>query len=262
MNVMEMLKEIVTPVGIVWAFLILAGITNLRRMQKGMGIAMLIAALVLAVIGNSGLAEHFASKVDHPYESLELEEDGGVVASNGVDVVVVMNWDGAHPMKPQDIHASMELPARLDRASNLVRGGNIAQLVIPNLGSTDKEDPKLCQWMQAGISARLGVDPQNVVSIPLLDEVHDQAKLVAELAKIYQWKSIQLVTSSVEMQRTVSVFQKLGLDVTPVACERLSPPKAVPGGGGWIPNADAVGVFAQVIKEKWAYESYKFRGWI
>lgn len=255
MNVMDIIKEIVTPVGLLWIVLIIAGISNLRRMQKGMGITMLAAALILAVIGNSALASHFASKIDDQYQWGDLEE-------SGVDVVVVMNWNGAQPMKPQDIHSTMVLPVRLDQASKLMSGGNKSQLVIPNLGSTDQEDPKLCQWMQAGICGRLGVATQNVVSMPLLDEVHDQARLVAELARIYQWKSIQIVTSSVEMQRTVSVFRKLGFDVTPAACERLCPPESDSPGRGWIPNADSVHVFTQIIKEKWAYESYKFRGWI
>lgn len=96
-------------------------------------------------------------------------------------------------------------------------------------------------------------------------DTHDEAVKVAALAKERGLKSFLLVTSAAHMPRSVAVFQKAGLEVTPVPCNYLSSYHQVGARKGrffHLPSIASFETFTSWFHEIVGMWVYRWRGWV
>lgn len=93
--------------------------------------------------------------------------------------------------------------------------------------------------------------------------VNTQAILQAESID-----TVLLVTSAIHMPRSVAIFKKLGINVTPAPTDYLSPtevtgPTTIEGRIlSLLPDAEAQNRFTRALKEYIGFVIYRLRGWV
>jgi uncharacterized SAM-binding protein YcdF (DUF218 family) len=137
------------------------------------------------------------------------------------------------------------------RATNLVGGG-----CLPLGGRGSVTLGKLQGWIQTLCPSNV-----SVTNLGICNNTHDEAIKFKLLQQRYNWGSIMLVTSALHMPRSVTLFRKQGIPVTPVACDFRVCGTPRPS-FSIFPRQGNLNLLALYMHEKIGWAVYKLRDWI
>jgi uncharacterized SAM-binding protein YcdF (DUF218 family) len=142
---------------------------------------------------------------------------------------------------------------RTGQASNLVLGGSWPLPANPKLPSMIV----LQQWV---LSWGLVTNP--VTNLGICVNTHDEALAYQLLSTNQGWKSLILVTSALHMRRSLALFRKLGLEVTPVAADFqvYGVPQEMPFSP--FPRQRPFHLLSLYLHEQIGWWVYRGRGWV
>ncbi len=155
-----------------------------------------------------------------------------------------------------DIHRNGDLPAaaqsRLLRAYELLQRGYASELIVTRLPHFSRSYVPTIMGQMRDLGFEYPISEVGQVS-----NTHDEAVLVAALAKQRGWDRVLLVTQPWHMQRAVAVFEKAGLHVIPAPCVESNYEMNYLKQPG-----DRRQAFRDWLHEVVGYQIYKMRGWI
>lgn len=262
MKIIEFLQDMFSPLGFVWLVLIVMAVVGFRRRQVLTGSVAAVSALMLAVVGNLQFAREYLVDMEQPYKQVNLSNGNALNNVTVADAVVVLNWDAmgnSDSTIPVSYYTGGE---RVILGAELVNQDKARYLVMPDNNADVWNNSFKGKKEDDFIYSRFDIEKQQVLKMPANDDVYMQAVTVARLAAIYEWKSIHVVTSAIEMDRAVAVFKKMGLNAIPMACDFRTGPAIETGIVNIIPDAEAVDMFSSVLSEKMLVRRYRMRGWI
>jgi uncharacterized SAM-binding protein YcdF (DUF218 family) len=134
-------------------------------------------------------------------------------------------------------------------ALELLREGYARELVVP--AAAESWGPAVREQM-ARLGLHFPVDEPGVVA-----NTHDEAIVVARLAKERGWRRVILVTNAWHMRRAAGCFRKAGLDIVRSPCSDSCADMIHPTTLG-----DRLRAFGCWLHETIGYRVYRMRGWI
>lgn len=245
------------PLGLAWLLLTLWLISVIWRRLWRWSLLPALAWLVLSLIACTPLSSWLLAQLEGQTPRMRIED---VPAA---DVILCLGG-GAEPSltEPTGVHlknsadriSTALMLAAQNKGSALVISGGI----YPNGDDRLSEADAVVSFLRRQLPAALPI-----ISLGSRADTHDEALTMAELAQQRGWKSILLVTSASHMPRSVAVFAKAGLEVTPVPCNYLSSFNRV-GEIDWL-HVPHEGGFASF--SVWSHEIigawiYRYRHWI
>jgi uncharacterized SAM-binding protein YcdF (DUF218 family) len=240
------------PLGFTWFLMVLITVYWAVRRQWKCALSLAVPVLLLYLVGSTPLPAGLVSAEERVY----AEE----FPKTRVDAVVVLGrgfYESQYDIRGVALSAAgsrvftgMEM-ARRGLTTNLVLGGSVPveNQVIPT-------SAKVQRWMEP-----LGVPGIMLTNLGTCRDTHDEALAIKQLQAAHGWKTVVLVTSALHMRRSVALFAKQGIQVTPVACDfraygtRQSPFSIIPRQGGFE-------LLALYLHEKIGWWVYRWRGWI
>jgi uncharacterized SAM-binding protein YcdF (DUF218 family) len=113
-------------------------------------------------------------------------------------------------------------------------------------------------WIQAAVKPR-----QEVLSLGICADTHDEALKVAALAQKRGWQRLILVTSAAHMSRAHATFAKAGLATQAVPCDYVSSYHRI-GSVRWfhLPGYGSMHGFDVWLHELLGTLLYRLRGWM
>jgi uncharacterized SAM-binding protein YcdF (DUF218 family) len=246
--------NLLNPLGLVWAGLLLLLLSLIWRQLKGHAIlagGLWILLTVSTCFPFWGLR---LSALEDPWRGIAGRWDALPMA----DAIVCLG--GGASISPQEV-VGVNLFSAGDRpvtAVELLRRGKAPRLLIGGGGSPDKgnEADAVKAWL-----ALWQLSTAEITSLGKCLDTHDEAEKVATLARQHGWKRILLVTSDSHMKRAQAVFQKsCGIEIIAVPCAFESDGEITE----WmfLPNPGELDAFAVWFNEVLGWWAYRARGWI
>jgi uncharacterized SAM-binding protein YcdF (DUF218 family) len=245
---------VINSLSLFWLVLVLGTIVFAWRKHWRKALGLGILTLLVAAIGNLGLAATLLAGLEAPFvrEGLDrVPRSDAVVMLGGLDYRMTLNDLGVY-IGPRAMTA-VEL-VRQGKADNLVLSGSI----YPDKETLHSTAELVQQWI-----TRWKLVATPIFNLPPCRNTHEEALRVKELADSHGWKRILLVTSANHMRRARAVFEKAGVSVVPVACDFI--------GHNTLEKELRFFIFptpsALVQLDHWMYEKvgwwyYYLRGWI
>jgi uncharacterized SAM-binding protein YcdF (DUF218 family) len=252
----------------VWCLMALGVIWLLVRRHWRPALWLGIPTVLIFLLGSTRLAEtlvaaeeaqwapHAPSSVLRPPSSasgLSPRRADAVVALGGGDRISTCDLLGfAVSDGGSRLLTAIEL-VRTGQASNLVLGGSWPLPANPKLPSMIV----LQQWV---VSWGLVTNP--VTNLGICINTHDEALAYQSLSTNQGWKSLILVTSALHMRRSLALFRKLGLEVTPVAADFqvYGVPQEMPFSP--FPRQRPFHLLSLYLHEQIGWWVYRGRGWV
>src|ERR1035441_10581517 len=194
--------------------------------------------LMLFVIGSTPLAEDLVAAAEAPWVGgserggRRAEEDISAIGSRKSEMTLhpqpstlnlqpadaVVALGGGQRISHHDVlgFAMEDGGSRLLTAIELVHSGKAKTLVLggswplpgkPGVASMSVVEDWVVSWGVAG-----GV----VTNLGICINTHDEAVAFRKLAQSQGWSNVMLVTSALHMRRSLALFRKQGVEVTPV----------------------------------------------
>lgn len=200
---------LIEPLSLIAIFAGLAGVAILFNRRKSGFVFALLAFLIAAVggwttAGTMALAvleDRFARPPRMP-----AELNGIVVLGGGFEGGVSAARGQAELRDSGDRFVEAAILARTYQKAKIVVAGGNGGLVSD--GSTDAE-------LAPGFFARFGIGPERLILEGKSRNTDENARFVAELIQPQPGETWLLVTSAYHMPRSVGLFRKAGLAVTP-----------------------------------------------
>lgn len=251
----KLLPLMVLPIGVVLEFSLLALVFLVKGKKKTAATFMVMAVLVLWVSSMPVVADALLGRMEQDYPAVMITE---VPASQCIVVLGGTIKPAAAPMIDIDMTEAVD---RLRKAAQLYRAG-LGQTVIVAGGNqpwSPVAEPEaaamktlLLEWGVQASDIVLEGSSRNtrenaLNSIALLDEMACGTPL--------------LVTSAAHMKRSVAVFEKLGMDVTPVSSDVRVSRRTRFVLMDYLPDAEALKKTTDAMREWIGQKVYEVRGW-
>ncbi|MCA1962407.1 MAG: YdcF family protein [Prosthecobacter sp.] len=180
-----------------------------------------------------------------------------------VDAILCLGG-GAEPSLTEPTGTGFNSAAdRVTTALALLSAGRAPVLVVAGGDYRDKtqrysEADAVVAWIQNAVKP-----PQEIISLGICKDTHDEAMKVAALAQQRGWKSFLLVTSAAHMPRAHATFAKAGLNTQAVPCDYVSSYNRI-GSVRWLhlPGHASIHGFDAWLHEVLGMMLYWMRGWI
>jgi uncharacterized SAM-binding protein YcdF (DUF218 family) len=154
---------------------------------------------------------------------------------------ILSNGDLSHPFQTRLLHGY-----------EVIQQGATNTLIVPRLSPPAPPYLPAVQRQMQKLKIKA-----NLVETPVVVNTHDEAVVIARLARERNWRRIILVTSPAHTRRAVAVFEKAGVKVLSSPCTEgdydLNSPNE-PGG--------RLTAFRDWLHETIGYQMYRLRGWI
>ena len=240
--------------------------------------------VLLFVVGSTPLVERLVAAAERPWVGgLEdggrrTEEDISAIGSRKskmtlnpqpstlslqpADAVVALG--GVHRVSRHDTlgFAVGDGGSRLLTAIELVRSGKAKTLVLggswplpgkPGVASMSVVEDWVVSWGVAG-----GV----VTNLGICINTHDEAVAFRKLAQSQGWSNVMLVTSALHMRRSLALFRKQGVEVTPVAADFHVQGVSQDFPFSPFPRQGRLFLLTLYMHEKIGWWVYRARGWV
>ncbi len=196
----------------------------------------------------------------------DLEDQFPRVASKdaaSADAIICLGG-GAEPSLSEPTGAGFNGGAdRLTTSLALLGAGKARALIIAGGDYKDKtrrysEADAVVGWLKQAVNPT-----QELISLGICSDTHDEASKVAVIARQRAWKQLLLVTSASHMKRAHATFVKAGLQVHAVPCDYVSSFNRI-GSVRWLhlPDSDSLRYFEAWMHERLGLLLYRLRGWI
>jgi uncharacterized SAM-binding protein YcdF (DUF218 family) len=260
------------PVGALWCLMVLGVLWLLCRRQWRSAIWLGLPAVLLFIVGSTPLAEKLVTAEEKPWAG-GSEGDKSVMTYNSqlstfnsqtnvpFDAVVALG--GGQRVSHHDLlgFAMEDGGSRILTAIQMVRSGKAKTLVLggswPIPGQPDVPSMSVVQdWVTAW-----GLVGGAVTNLGVCINTHDEAVAFRKLARSRGWSKVMLVTSALHMRRSVALFEKQGIEVTPVAADFqvLGVPQDLPF--SLFPQQRRLFLLFLYMHEKIGWWVYRARGW-
>ena len=185
-----------------------------------------------------------------PVAAAELPAAGAIVLlGGGVEA----------PLAPRIVAEMNEGGDRLTRAAELYHAGKAPWILVS--GGQVFPDPNLRSEAEYHVDflRRLGVPEEAIVLETSSRNTADNARFSHAILAQREVSHILLVTSAFHMPRSMLLFGKPGLRVTPATTDVLSPLPERPEILYWLPDAGALAVTQLALREHLGYWVYRVK---
>jgi uncharacterized SAM-binding protein YcdF (DUF218 family) len=252
------------PLGALWFLMVVSVSWLFFRRQWRTGAWLAGPTLVLFVLGSTPLAEALVAAAERPYATGSSVERLAEQAPEGVTVVVTLG--GGHSYSEHDpLRFSVgEAGDRFLVGLHLIQTGKAQVLVLGGSGATSAgsrvpEAEVVQSWLRSFGPHDSGLV---ITNLGICGNTHDEALAFKLLAGSHGWTNTILVTSALHMARSVAVFKKQGIAVTPLACDfQIYGVQRSPGISPF-PRQDRLRLLANYLHEKIGWWVYRWKGWV
>lgn len=254
----DQLHALFEPVGLVWAWLLLATAYCLYHRRWPIAGAFALPALLLSLFGATALPGLLVRQLEEPYAQFDvnaLPQADAIVLLGGGAEPTRFEVGGMHLTAAGDrVIMAMEL-ARLRKAPAIVLGGNAVRFGEKRV----LESETVRDWMRdrAGVTAEL-------LPLPACSDTHDEAINTATLYRQRGWQQILLVTSANHMPRASATFRAAGMQVVPAPCNFLTEISHASSARFpiTVPRAGVTAKMGVWLHEVVGWQVYRWRGWL
>lgn len=258
---LKKLTLFLTPLGLAWLLLggwVAWGLWHRRRGGRVPGLLVPgLAWLVLSLGTCTPLASWLLAGLEGRFPRVLPAQ------APRVDAVVCLGG-GAEPSLMEPTGAGFNSAAdRVTTALALLGAGRAPVLVVSGGDYRDKtrrysEADAVAAWIQAAVKPG-----QEVISLGICADTHDEAVRVAALARERGWRSFLLVTSAAHLPRAHATFARAGLETTGVPCDYVSSYHRI-GSVRWLhlPGHGGIHGFDVWLHEAIGSLLYRLRGWM
>ncbi len=252
------------PIGLIWLLMGLAVAWLLWRRQWRSAMWLGLPMVVLFIIGSTSLAERLAAGEERPWATeLKIRSQGSAVSDSApADVVIALG--GGDRVSRYDLlgFAVEDGGSRILTAVQLVRLGRARTLVLG--GSWPMPDNRGAPSMRAVQEWVIswGLAPGTMTNLGICINTHDEAIAFRKLARNQGFTNVILVTSALHMRRSVALFKKQGIDVTPVAADFQVEGVSQDLPFSLFPRQHRLSLLTLYMHEKIGWWVYRVKGWI
>jgi len=251
----KILPLLVLPVGIIIELSVIAFFLLMAGKRRATGMILVCAILVLWVSSMPIVAQTLVGRLERDYPAIRLE---AVPAGK----CIVLLGGTVQPALPPRVDLNMlEGIDRVRKAAQLYRAGK-GQVVVVT-GGNQPWSP-LAEPEARSIKTLLvewGVPASAILLEDRSRNTYENAVNSGELLKDLDCVRTSLVTSAAHMKRSVGVFAKQGIDVFPVSADVrvIENPRLTIL--DFLPDADALNMTSDAIREWIGRGAYRIQGW-
>ncbi|MCZ7634940.1 MAG: YdcF family protein [Verrucomicrobia bacterium] len=252
----KLLSDCLQPLAALWLGLVLLTLWRWGQRQWRLSLCPALLAALVWGIGATPLPATWLASLERPYAVVDTATGppaDAVVMLGGMTTPSEHDVFGFHFGGDADrVVTAVEL-VRQRKGRVLVLGGGQSPQT-PNPG----EGELLRRWVEAW-----NVPRTPVFLLGVCRDTRDEAERTRTLAELHGWKRILLVTSAAHMRRAEATFRRLGLEVTPWACD-FDGLSALAGRRGLylIPGTSGFDQLDRYVHEVVGYWVYRWRGWL
>jgi uncharacterized SAM-binding protein YcdF (DUF218 family) len=230
----------------------LLGFTRLRRTARTLA---LLALVVLYVTSTPAFANWLASRLEWSVPSVPIE------AAPTADVAVLLGGVLRQPLPPRTEADFSDAVDRVLTAARLYREGKVATILvsagnIPWLAAVAPEADLIADFL-----VELGVPREAIVVETESRNTRENAVNSAAIMAARGWTTGLLVTSALHMPRAAETFAAAGLDLRPVPTDFRTRMPVVDSALDFLPDAGALALTTEAVKEFIGRLVYRLRGW-
>lgn len=257
----KLLPLLVYPLGV--ACILLAAALVVGKQPRVQRLLVAAALAVLFMFGNQWVAEALAAQLELRHlPQGELPQAEAIVLLGG----------GTRPrLPPRPISEMNEAGERMVYAARLFHQGKAPRIVISGgvidlYGTAVPETEAMRELLVA-----LGVPDEAIIDEDRSRNTYENAVYVREILVELGVNDVLLVTSALHMPRSVAIFVKQGIAVTPAPVDFWTtwsePGRTVPRNWAgtllkFIPSAEYLDLSTRVLREVVGMIVYRLRGWL
>ncbi len=182
------------------------------------------------------------------------------------DVIILLGGATRSPISPRPFVDVLEAGDRIIHAAQLYKQGKAPKILVSGgrihlAGATTSEAEDMSQLLQF-----MGVPDKAILLEPKSHNTRENALYSQTILEKEGLETILLVTSAMHMPRSLRIFRKLGLDVTPAATDFLIVKSEQPKNSrarliSLLPEAENLLFVSRAIKEYIGLFVYRLKGW-
>jgi uncharacterized SAM-binding protein YcdF (DUF218 family) len=243
----KILPVFVLPLG--WVLLLLLFALFWRKWWP-----VVVALMILVVASLPVTGSRLIGRLESVYPALPIADAGPA------DAIVVLGGVLGPKVAPGYVTNWSETSERYDGGVALLRAGRAGILVftgarIPWEGRATLEGDDL-----RAIAIQQGVPAEQILVTREVANTRDEARAVAEMARVRGWKKIIVVTTAWHMPRAAQAFRKAGVAFTPFPVDfRRDSARAV-SAADFLPRAEALQMTETAVREFYGYAFYALTG--
>ncbi|MGV8841085.1 MAG: YdcF family protein [Bauldia sp.] len=230
----------------------LLGFTRLRRTARTLA---LLALLGLYVASTPAFANWLGARLEWRVPPVAIAD------ARAAEVAVLLGGVLGQPVPPR---TEADLSGAVDRvvtAARLYRAGKVSAILVTagNLPWLSAVQPEAV--LIAELLVELGVPEEAIVVETASRNTYENAVNSAALMAERGWTTGLLVTSALHMPRSMATFAAAGLELTPFPTDFRTLPDATHGALDFLPDAGALALTTDAVKEFIGRIVYGLRGW-
>jgi len=251
----KILPIFVMPISLV-LILALVALLLLRRDRKKPAAGFIVAAMaVLWIAAMPSVAQTLYRNLETRYPPLPLAE----IPTAGC--IVVLGGVVSPPLAPR---VDLELSEAVDRvykAAQLYRAGK-APFIVATAGN---QPWSLSPWAEADLIRDLlmewGVPKDAIFLEGSSRNTRENALFSRNVIDSIHCETALLVTSAAHMPRAVAAFRAVGVSIVPVSTDVRVIDQGLPAAMDFLPNAGALAMTSEAIREWIGSAVYRMQGW-
>ncbi len=260
----QFLAPLAEPVGAIWLLMVLAVTWLLWRRQWRSAIWLGLPTILLFAVGSTSVAEMLVAAEEKQWAGESQVGSQGSTATGGAPADVVVALGGGERVSRHDLlgFAIGDGGSRILTAVQLVRLGKAGTLVLGGSWPmpANRDAPSMCvvqDWVTSW-----GLASGTVTNLGICINTHDEVLAFRKLAQGQGWSTVILVTSALHMRRSVALFNKQGIEVTPVAADFQVEGVSQDLPFSPFPRQHRLSLLAIYVHEKLGWLVYRARGWV
>ena len=255
-NILQVLNALAEPIGLLWFLHLAAAAALLHRRRRRPALGFGVMALLIWVIGGSGLPDRLLGGLERPHVR------SGLAEVPVCDAVVVLG--GGHRHSKHGVF-EIDFTAAADRiitGMELIRQRKAPVLVLGGThylvdGRKRVEAELLQRWFEAWQFTNAPV-----LNLGLNANTHDEALHTQAMVRERHWQRVILVTSAFHMKRAEAVFRTAGVQVVGVACDYQTSCNEKIAEINLVPRYEGFQKLELYLHEIYGWLYYRMRGWI
>lgn len=260
----KLLPLFVYPLGLSSTLLVL-GLFLLWNHPRKATLAIACALFILFFTSNPSVSKRFVSSLEHRYFPPEPIPTA--------DAIVVLGGATAPQLHPRPWVEVKEQGDRILYGARLHNQGHANKLILSGgrvtwRGGGSGEQSEAQDMKQFAMA--MNVPEADILLEGTSLNTYENAVNVQKILQEQSLDSVLLVTSAIHMPRSLAIFKKLGINVTPTPTDYLISTQSYENvNTTWqgrilalFPDAEAQAQFTRALKEYVGFTIYRLRGWV
>ncbi|QCQ21687.1 YdcF family protein [Desulfoglaeba alkanexedens] len=251
----QLLSHLILPPGLFILLLLAAGVLLHLDRRKASGLLLGVATLGLYLLSVSPVKDLLLQPLENAYpypDGDKLHCDAIVIHGGGLGARDP-SANGLPSLKGWSLrrmHAGAALAKRFEGAVVILAGGQGRDKTVP------PESHVLAEYLKTA-----GIRPDRLVTEDQSRNTRENVLFVRSLLDGLRVSNVCVVTSAFHLPRTMALYERLGLDVTPIPCDIMTG-SAPPSPWDWLPTMAGLRGSALALHEYLGLVYYRLRGWI